>query len=350
MSVIKRNPARTIVISVHSFLNQWLVRLTQKHFSEILCSIDPSLKDVRVIVRHEIHNSDYVLVEDGLFQSADIFISDKPAKLPYKNEHVFPRYSKVVQAAMLQQAYNEGDYPHMVVLPTYSITNVSKNSLPVTPIDLPYVEKGKWIIRPTDGARGLGQIIVDTNVIDLHHAFAKFKDAWLIEESPILPDGVHVYRGDIHYPEEAVNELRNSCFVQKLQENIKTEYRVIVGTDGLIDLIMERPRDDVGCGDLDYKAVTSEHDSVVWARHWGDPLDLSLGGSPEVLDELQRMIHALNLRCNSLDVFIANDNGSIKWGLFEFCNQFSLQDMPMSISQNILMRWYKDVLSQYLYK
>ncbi len=245
------------------------------------------------------------------------------------------------------------------------------------------------IIRPTGGARSMGQVIYDASIYapEEIYAFMNPAAATMGDPEPNViggqlkdtvtssdcsdssfdnsdknnffdraeyPDGVAVYKGNATASECSI-VFNQGNFTQPEVSAISAEYRFLVGNYG-IDLIARRPRGSEAKSS-GYEAVTKQKDIVIYDKPGG--LDgsiltqlLEYRGADEILDqqlfetisEIQQFITInINLfRYGSVDVFVTKNGG---WGIFEFCNQFSSLDFGVdpktgtSVIRKLIRRW-----------
>lgn len=338
----------TIIIDVEHNLNQWLANMTTKDHDEVLRSISAGLKGARVVIRQFDSKFPYPGVGNFATNGGDIILNNKTDGAPLPNEYVFPRFPKDKQALMLHNAAKASGAQLFVSLNTYScdfdITSDRKPSC----INLPFIGDGKWIVRPNNGARSIGQVIIDADVVPFNKAIHSISEKLFSgDEQPI--EGVTVYCGNEFVSNESFNQLAQGFFIQQVQPDIIDEYRIIVGMGGDVDLIMKRPRGEVGKGTVKYSCVNSNDDYTVWDTA-STHSPQSVFNKSEVYTEFVAMVKALGIENNSFDLFETTVDGKIQWGVFEFCNQFSMSDLDNSTANRLMRKWFKDLLQKHFSK
>ena len=362
----KQLPARTLNIAVSTMLTQWMPRLEQKHFSEILSGISSSLKDIRINVFPMSQHDALSGINTGLQSSPyDLAVWHfNTFDLP-QIAHIYGRWKKTQQAVIINSNAARSNCKHHIALDTWHVC-LGSLGLPTSNVDLPFLEPGLYIMRPEDGARCLGQIVVDTRIVDLHHVLSIFKHNWF-DEDFTLPDGVLIHRGFEKRPKEAYEQFKEGFFIQRVVENITEEYRLVVGPKGNITHALKRPRDHVGNGDIDFKTVISLRDELVYEDQVNSLLEATerpasairgdrskmaeaLDIPQSVMDEINEVVRKSSLECNSVDLFIRKSGDNVEWGIFEFCNQFSVSDWPQAAVQRLAYSWYEFLLRDYFEK
>lgn len=193
---------------------------------------------------------------------------------------------------------------------------------------------GKVVIKPQDGARGIGQFVVDTSHVNLHQfnkkldkylttdhsdeAFKKFLDGF--------NDHVTYYSRDEDTPGEGLQCLKTQGgIVQSFIPNVSAEYRVITGADSRPVYFQRRQMRDVESA---YPQATGGGDVIDVSANRDNPFDTDMQAK-KLFDYLcQTVIGPLN----SIDLFITNDG---HWGIFEYCNQFGVSGIPAAVAEKI---------------
>ena len=351
-------PARTLNISINTALNQWVHRLEPEHFEESLSKINPALSGTRVaIFVHENPSTLSVVTGGKMLSPYDIVVSNTDGRFTSGFMRVHPRWNKSLQSLVINGAAKETKAKHFLPLPCWEVDvpshGFSHNSL----INLPFLKKGKYIVRPENAARSIGQLVIDTNVIDIHHAIGSFKEDWFKKDT-ILPDGVLAYSGMEKVEDESLAYFKQKYFIQEVVENVAAEFRIILDADGVISHVLKRPRDDVGNGNVEYKAVIGLKDEMVFEELSGttiytnaayyNKLAKALDTSPEKAKEIQLTLKAMRVKCNSVDLFIQPEGSNAgKWGVFEFCNEFSTSDWSSDSTLNLMKCWFERLFRDY---
>lgn len=235
---------------------------------------------------------------------------------------VMPRYRKSYQAYMMNnvaEAHPElySDYNQLV---TYDINNADDCGYR----NMPLLPEGRWVLKSNVGARGVAMLFFNVerkSNSTLTTALKKLDDAFTAANGgiPKLEDpNCQFIVGDYRGEEEIANIWRSErgwC-LQQVVPDVKQEYRIIKGIDE-IEFILERPTHKVG----GQQVVSAESDKLVFSRHSGGAI------TPEKIFDgniIKFIIDALP-NCSSIDLY-RTESG--KWGIFEFSNQFFLEDIP----------------------
>ncbi len=266
-----------------------------------------------------------------------------------RNMLVLERWDKVQQAVSLKQWSTAGKTKYMKNIAT---SMLRARAGKYNSFDLPTVyPKGRFLIRPAMGARGIGQMIVNTNVIPMLDALNLINKPEFLEKAP--PEGISFFKGDQNHDGEGDQYLKSGDFFIQEVVSVMSEFRVIKGKKN-IELVMSRPRGKCTYSG-EYEAATKEKDQLVYIYREGQVLDDSihaLSGAMEtetlMPDQHYRTVReALGFIAkflpdyNSVDLFFTSD---YRWGIFEFCNQFSCNDIPMHEVQQMTRRWLKQEL------
>lgn len=349
MSNTRKSPKRTINVLVSNMLTQWNTRLERKHFQEILSSIDESLSDVRVNVFGGDEKTELSRVDSGKRVGLyDIYVWPYDIYSMAGYAKIFQRWKKSAQAEMINDAAKFVEAKQHIAIPTWTIEgDMNDNN---SNIAVPYVPEGIYVVRPENGARSVGQLIIDTSKCELHHALGDYSTSWFESDHKPKP-GVLPIPGNANGDGEPAAMLKDGYFVQRKVEKIDREFRVIIGITGEIEYIFSRLRAHTKANDMEYAHVSIERDLLVYNRLTGDTTEMArkaLGVSENVYGEIVATLRRLDLHCNSVDLFTCFDSGHVSWGIFEFCNQFSISDWKSTDAIALLKNWYSYLLDGYL--
>lgn len=259
------------------------------------------------------------------------------------------RYDKFTQAIQLLNALEDYKATHdamtclhakFLPVPTWFVGVNSNRSFPNV--------KGKVVIKPQDGARGIGQFVVDTLYINLHQ-FNKSLDKYLAGEHTaeafqVFLDGfkghVSYYSRDEDKPGEGLECLKEQgAIVQSFIPDVSAEYRVITGADGEPVYFQKRRfRDETSA----YPQATGGGDTIDMDARVTNPLAKDVHSNALFLYLCKHVIGPLN----SIDLFITSDG---HWGIFEFCNQFGVTGIPAGIAEDIHAKFMENVVASFLY-
>lgn len=227
------------------------------------------------------------------------------------------------------------------------------------------------VLKPSLGARGIGQLFVDTHAISLwkvHETIQFMKNrphrAYTVMHERLLapadgesatpcsfstegeyPAQFDTLETDVSKPPnprtpEGVRLLMESFVVEEMVENVELEFRVLTDEHGRPWHIAERTTAPLGNtfsdGIIPRKVVTGGNGPQAWTRLDGDitpaQVDKMVTRTPGVvlrenhrteytnlLNYALRGISAMQLPLHSVDLFITSD---LKWGIFEFSCEF----------------------------
>jgi len=189
---------------------------------------------------------------------------------------------------------------------------------------------GRVVVKPIDGARGIGQIVADMDKVTpaalmvLIKGAAKKEDFLTSLESLKPHVEYHIGHGDID--EGLVALAEQGFFVQEQVSNVVAEYRLILDHESKIALTFKRKRDTLplhqDSNNFDHKQATG----VTWFLDEAKPAgqyELST-----VFNEVSTVLQELKIPLNSVDLFITADH---KWGIFEYCPQYGTEGIDQKI-------------------
>lgn len=322
-------------------------------------AVDPYMDNFSVLgLRHMLANGDEVVIHntpdfnmvgDKTIFNFDIFISGKLKQetfstiVPSWRLVEIPRHGKVVQHCLLQQAAAAYSVDHtrrdfFINVPTWKQGWGGRN-YPVRP--------GRMVVKPNDGARGIGQFVVDTHLVNID-AFLKSLNALLATEytAESLAEFLAKYENAVTYhtgsenkPLEGLATLKEQgVIVQSVVEDISSEYRIITNKDCEPTYVQKRRIRDpesvfpqaTGGGSL------IDKDSIV------DIDEMPGCVNRDMLNYLCR--HAIG-PMSSIDLFVTNDG---HWGIFEFCNQFGISGIPQMIIHSMHVQFMEMIIDRYL--
>ncbi len=259
-----------------------------------------------------------LMISDGTTMIGDSLAHEI---LPPKMCKVHRRYGKLEQGVLLNRiAEDDGNGNY---LPVRTWLNPIKGGLGTL------VNPGtKVVIKPRDGARGIGQYLVDPTKVPLNKVVGNI-DALIegtldhpsfVQKMKSLGEGVIYSSGKEKYEGEGLDCLQGQGYlVQSYVENITAEYRLLTDHFGDIAYCQKRSIRNDSSG---YPQATgSESDSV----SGDDIVDIVEVLNARDLSTLRRMVKELIGPLSSIDLFVDDGFG---WGVFEFCNQFGMVGVP----------------------
>jgi hypothetical protein len=266
-------------------------------------------------------------------------IDDWATSLKFLPKHmgvIAPRHSKFEQAMELiewSNTYTGIEESDFKLIPTWLIDQGDQFN---------HVLPGKYVIKPNHGARGIGQMKIDTNrasmsdvcsLIVYHENEDDFRKS--IE---IYGDAVQFAQGKENHPGEGYKVLRSQTAVVQTAIKIKNEYRVITDARGMPKYYQLRTRQLNG--DL------GAHLQATGSGGLGNLTDA---------DDVFRNIRQLNAFENlcstvigplkSIDLFTAPDG---TWGVIEYCNQFGTTGIPQPVNYKLHYDYIVSLVKRYV--
>lgn len=184
--------------------------------------------------------------------------------------------------------------------------------------------KGRVVIKPEDGARGVSQILVDFDEVsvssflkDLYGpcTWAELKELY-ITPAVVFSDGAFVNA------DENENNKKDGRFTfQAFVPNIEFEVRILTNHNADIGFICHRTREGE-----EYKQATGVARKAV--EMWTSTKDeewLSDRMGPGQLDVFKEFLKDVVGPMQSVDLFITETS---KWGVLEYCNQYGIAGVP----------------------
>lgn len=271
---------------------------------------------------------------------------DMEALLPAGQIAVLKRWDKFTQMARLamfrDRLIKDGvQLDNFLAVPTWYIGLDTARNFPTA--------GGYMVVKPLDGARGIGQFVVDTDKVNLNHFAAMLRnnilgnsemydklDTWLLEKF----DGAVSYHSVTENTKhEGLDSIQSQgVIIQSMIEDIGAEYRIITGPQG----------EPVYCQLRGIRDKSSKYPQACGA---GDIIDTnnvvsinSIFPKEEDLNGFLELVrHAIG-PMNSLDLFITKEG---KWGIFEFCNQFGVSGIPHELVVKIHVDFIASMIKNY---
>lgn len=223
---------------------------------------------------------------------------------------VIPRHPKNLQAYKIAQACKEITPKNFLPVASWFTTVESSQGCKFGAIP-----HGEYILKATDGARGIGQIKIDVSKVSLEALIGTINKTPSEELANVLkekfPSLTYPTDGEFHAGEGA-QLLRQYVYLQEFIPNVKDEYRLLVSPDGGI---LVCPRIRLGG---DFPQATGCMDNINVNNLV--PINLLPDFTDKQLDTLlPELLTAIGFSFGSVDLFTTTDG---KWGIFEYCNQF----------------------------
>lgn len=252
-------------------------------------------------------------------------LDDEAKLLPPHMVTVIPRPNKEIMAVRVNRWMEVNDTTKMgLPLPVYKGEQESGISNVVNP-------KCKVVIKPMNGARGVGQLLVDFTVVPFisfmqhYHRYTTdklSKDDFIAYVRKYQPD-FDINSGVENYTEEGKAQLDGGFTMQKYVGNIDAEYRLMTDYRGdvvycqrrIIETSRAFPQASAMAPDREEDII---HDYVA---HFGPKWEI-----------IKRLITEVAGPMNSIDLFTTKTG---HWGIFEYSNQFDVASVPYDVAIKI---------------
>jgi hypothetical protein len=332
--------SKTVVIAIDPKMDNFATLGTALEF--------PLSDDSRVRVL--IHNDPRLShTFHGSVPNFDLLIDGGYSKTPWSDllepgQYIgLKRYPKDVQGVLLRRFNkNYGSKTNFENVPAWAVGWGKRN----------YPDATGWlVIKPLDGARGIGHFVLDSHYINLDF-FLKRLD-WIVEQAAnkkleddafnkFLEDfGEHVEyhsSGDREKYEGLVALHQQGYLVQSRVQFVEKEFRVLTDFEGKPVYFQERQvrkTDDEPTGSKYTQAtgggVRIEHSNIC------DDADKWFVDHPEVDREyFERLCSEVIGPMSSIDLFFTIGG---RWGIFEYCNQFGISGVPADIARALHLQF-----------
>lgn len=242
-----------------------------------------------------------------------------------KTHLYFYRMSKVAQQQLLVTVFKDAE--NFKYLQTVNSKDTNRKE----------ITSKRLIFKPNYGARSVGMIVIDqtlTNPYSVFSAISKSntkKDLEnILKNMPCKPS---LYKGYEREKDEGFKSIKEDSICQEFVENVKDEFRIITGYNGMPVISILRKRIKAS-EDKDSHQVPSPLQDIF------SPNDLEKL-YPEINSELLKLFSKILFPIHSFDIFVTEDG---KWGIFEFSPDFSSIDYP----PGLLITEAKKFLEHYL--
>lgn len=204
---------------------------------------------------------------------------------------------------------------------------------------------GRVVVKPCDGARGIGQFLVDTTKIplivfvealDLYREDRLSKEAFFAELDKYPEAYKYAVAGE-KSEDEGLKALRSQDFViQSFVDNVVAEYRLITDHNGDITYCQQRT---IRKTDTGFSQATGSESNSLLASDVVPITDVLNKQSHKDLNQLGREVIG---PLSSIDLFVTEDG---KWGIFEYCNQFGIKGIPYPITLDLHKRFIEKLIT-----
>lgn len=278
-------------------------------------------------------NFDY-MITDGT-----INIDDGPnaeSIVPPNMLVVNKRYNKFEQMSRLRNFATEQAKKGKFNIDEFVVPGVWYNRQPSGMSNLVIPKDETVIVKPADGARGIGQFLLKLDKIPFVvfiDTLDRYRTSKITEEQFWLAlnkfPGCYVYStAGEHREHEGLVALKQQGYVvQSFVKDVCTEYRLLTDLDGKIAYCQVRGIRDKGQSEFP-QATGSETNSIE-----GDdivPIEEVL--SKRTLKDLNAIASNVVGPLSSIDLFLTEDG---RWGIFEYCNQFGIKGVPMETTYKL---------------
>ena len=217
----------------------------------------------------------------------------------------------------------------------------------------------KVIVRPTDGARGIGLLVMDArktsfesiarvflgintdtntsagNINTVIDNFNKHINSLLsvLHGTPQWSSA-----GDL-VPGEGARKFKESLFIQEYVTDIASEYRIIIGADNKPVYLLHRHREQYG---------TLDDVQLAYGRGHEEGISSSLRSLQEsnvpvhIQKEFQLFLNSADFALHSFDLFLTKDG---KWGIFEFSHEYGSASVPNDLTFNEIKKYFRKLLT-----
>lgn len=324
-----------VAISLH-MMNQWDVL-------EQGCIIG----DCEVIF----HNDPRMTIrKDRTFFNFDFAIDDGRTKIdgylmtsvvPKDRLVIIPRFNKVEQHLFLRRAVDNAilhdiDLSNFIGIDIYHNSQTNGNSH-LLDID------GPVVVKPLDGARGIGQFLVQEpagtliKIVDtlnaVRHKRIAVEDA-ITSLAAYSDHFVYSTKGE-RRPFEGIEAIaEDGLCIQGFVPDIVGEYRLITDANCKIAYCQVR--------DIRTEGANGFPQAVGGAGDFTDETLLMKIVREEEIEAIEYLAKEVVGPCSSIDLFVTADK---RWGFFEYCNQFGVIGVRTSIVKGICKGMLKKTIS-----
>lgn len=301
------------------------------------------LEQGTVIGGHEVifHSDPRMTIrKDRTFFNFDLAIDDGTTKIdgfslssivPKNRLIIIPRFNKVEQHLRIRTAIDDAllfdiDFSDFKSVNMYhnSQTNGSSH---LQAIDEPVV------IKPLDGARGIGQFLVKQpsyallKIVDAICAMrqGRLKEEEVIESLDKYSDGFTYATSGERQPHEGMTALKiDGMCIQEFIPDISHEYRLITDADCKIVYCQNRK--------IKVDAIEDFPQAIGSAGTIDDEVPIEKVVKESAVEAIEYLAKNVVGPCSSIDMFVTK-NG--EWGFFEYCNQFGIVGVRTKVVKGV---------------
>ena len=207
------------------------------------------------------------------------------------------------------------------------------------------VPLGTWVMKPNNGARGIGHIVFDTAKVSttkVNEAIQKASSGKELvkelTEDQTKRDALF-YEGQPHQHDEGFSQLKASRAFFKYIPNIAKEYRVITGHDSKPIYVIERKR-------VNSIEDSDSYQEIVYLQAQSDEVYKSkrtlqgAGISASIESQVVILLSTMKIPLHSVDLFVTEDG---KWGIFEYAYEFGTKAVPAELLRDGAMKYVASV-------
>lgn len=275
---------------------------------------------------------------------------------------VTARHSKFAQADFINRIFSNREYwPEFLPLRAWKEAK-----------DYDGDNKSLLVMRPSHGARGIGQLVYDPKLtttdtltkamiliakkpsavpqennsgdelkiksLDKDDDIASYNKQ-LRETFASVSGAPYWYSDGDRSKSEGYSVLQENSFIQEYAADIESEYRVIIGGNNEPVYALKRKRNAYGkLGEVELNAACGEDVGPEKAF-----TDLRAAGIPHyVLDGFKKLCQHNDFSLFSFDVFITRSG---KWGILEFCNEFGQCSVPNGLVNREIKKFIERITS-----
>ncbi len=211
----------------------------------------------------------------------------------------------------------------------------------------------KVVIKARDGARGVGQLLVDTTKVNVAHLLIDLGERTYPSSEALQTayPGLELGSGNEHSDGESMGLLAGALVMQEYIPDVLSEYRLLVNPNGKIYALNRQLRKTTAFTQATGVSVQYQENRLTPLEEvdfWNDEADhgANIVKGPEasvVHAGIRTLLKELNFDYGSIDLFITNKR---QWGFFEYCNQFG----TVAYRPNEMMQFHQEAIEHWLKK
>ena len=272
-------------------------------------------------------NFDYMITDGTIMIDSNV---DAESIVPAHMLSITKRYNKFEQMTRLRNFATEQAKKGKFDIDNFIVPGVWYNKQQSGLSNLVIPDEEKVIVKPVDGARGIGQFMVKLDKIPFV-VFVETLDRYRLEKITEEQfwlglnkfSGCYVYStAGEHYENEGLASLKNQGYmVQGFVKDVCSEYRLLTDLDGKIAYCQMR-----GIRDKDQSEFPQATGSDTNSIEGSDIVPIEEVVNKRTLRDLNAVASKVVGPLSSIDLFLTEDD---RWGIFEYCNQFGIKGVPM---------------------